>query len=170
MLITKSQREFLSSRSMLANVLDIEESLILTASEGENGWPTFMTWRPLFHLSSRTFFNESFRSLGRPVWLVNIIRIFYQGNVCQICLAGSRFMGFAISRDIRQGCPLSPLLFAMATDLMLRRLQRQLLEAMARAWDDDLAMVLPEAASRFRDLQGFLHRFRPSGWAPSQCQ
>ena len=154
-LITKSQRGFLSGRSMLANILDVEESMIRTALDGENGWAFFYDMAAAFPSVEQEFFHDFFRRLGWPPWLLNIIRIFYQDNNCQICLAGSRFMGFAISRGIRQGCPLSPLLFAMATDLMLRRLQRFFPDATARAWADDLAMVLPKAENQLRELQCF---------------
>ena len=41
------------------------------------------------------------------------------------------------------GCPLSPLCFAVAADLLLRRLQRLFPQALVRAYADDLAMVLP---------------------------
>ena len=105
------------------------------------------------------FFHEFFRKLGWPVWLLNIIRIFYLDNTCQIAFAGSRFCGFALTRGIRQGCPLSPLLFAMATDLMLRRLQRKFPSAISRAWADDLAMVIPAAVSQLRSLQNFFLDF-----------
>ena len=47
----------------------------------------------------------------------------------------------------------------MATDLMLRRLQRLFPEATARAWADDLAMVLPKAENQLRELQSFFLDF-----------
>ncbi len=158
-LITKDQRGFLTGRSMLANVLDIEEAMICTARESEQGWAFFYDMAAAFPSVEQEFFHGYFHKLGWPRWLLNIIHIFYLNNTCQICLAGARYIGFTLTRGIRQGCPLSPLLFAMATDLMLRRLQRLFPGATSRAWADDLAMVLPAAASQLRALQNFFLDF-----------
>ena len=119
----------------------------------------FCDFAAAFPSIEHEFFHQFFRQLGWPSWLLNIINIVYMENRCQICMAGARYAGFSISRGIRQGCPLSPLLFAMATDIMLRRLQRRFPSACLRAWADDLAMVLPDAAIHFRTLQNFFLEF-----------
>lgn len=153
------QRGFITGRSMFANVLDIEEAMICIAKGGEHGFAFFYDMAAAFPSVEQEFFHAFFRKLGWPVWLLNIIRIFYLDNTCQIGLAGARFCGFALTRGIRQGCPLSPLLFAMTTDLMLMRLQRKFPNATSRAWADDLAMVIPGAESQLRSLQNFILDF-----------
>jgi hypothetical protein len=48
--------------------------------------------------------------------------------------------GFDIRGEIRQGCPVSPLIFAICGDL-LRRLSHELPQDLLRAYADDLALV-----------------------------
>ncbi len=158
-LITNDQRGFLSGRSMLANLLDIDEAMIKAAAQGENGMAFFLDFAAAFPSIEHDFFKQFFVKLGWPLWLVNIINILYLDNFCQICIGGARYQGFAISRGIRQGCPLSPLLFAMATDLMLRRLHRHFPSSCTRAWADDIAMVIPSAGPHLRALQNFFLDF-----------
>jgi len=58
-------------------------------------------------------------------------------------MGGEKFEGFDITAGIRQGCPLSPLLFAVVADLLLRRLKSKFPGSSRRAYADDLAMVIP---------------------------
>ncbi len=158
-LIIGDQRGFLTGRSMIANLLDVDEAMIKQAGVVEDGMAVFYDFAAAFPSIEHRFFHEFFRHLGCPAWLLNIIYVLYLDNFCYIQMQGTRYSGFAINRGIRQGCPLSPLLFAMATDLMLRRLRRCVPEALTRAWADDLAMVLPHGFERLRTLQGFFTDF-----------
>ena len=87
---------------------------------------------------------EYFRSLGWPKWLRHMVWNLYTNYSCLIVLGPERHAGFDITRGIRQGCPLSPLLFAAMSELLLRRLKRLCPAATSRAWADDLAMVVPK--------------------------
>ncbi len=158
-LITRDQRGFLAGRSMLANLLDVDEGMIDAAYNGEGGLAFFFDFAAAFPSIEHDFFKSFFAELGWPKWILNFINVLYLDNLCLICLGGARYKGFSLSRGIRQGCPLSPLLFAMATDLMLRRLHHHFPDATSRAWADDLAMVLPDAEDKLGQLQTFFIEF-----------
>jgi hypothetical protein len=81
-------------------------------------------------------------SRGWPTWLVNIIRLLYWNNCCCLSLGGVYVEGFSISAGVRQGCPLSPLVFAFISDVLLRKLARHVPNALIRAYADDIAIVL----------------------------
>ena len=76
-----------------------------------------------------------------PVEARRLVRALYHDQSCRISLAGGTYDGFRVTSGIRQGCPLSPLLFAAVTDLLLRILELRFPTMLARAFADDTAAV-----------------------------
>ena len=144
---------------MISNLLDIDEAILNHALQGEDSAAIFYDFAAAFPSIEQEFFHQFLQRLGWPKWLLNFVHSLYWNNFCSICLSGQRYTGFSISRGIRQGCPLSPLLFAMATDLMLRRLSKEFPTACTRAWADDLAMVIGNLKGNIHGLQNFFLDF-----------
>ena len=75
-----------------------------------------------------------------------------------------RYPGFNITRGVRQGCPISPLLFAACSDLFIRRLKRLVPKAVCRAYADDLALVVANGWRHIHTIQLFFNELeRVSG-------
>ena len=83
----------------------------------------------------------------------------YVDNLCSLILGGARFPGFHLLSGIRQGCPLSPVCFAIAADLLLRRIRRLLPDATIRAYADDLAIVLRSGFSNLMILVNIFNEY-----------
>ena len=158
-LITMDQRGFLTGRSMLANLLDVDESMLQGALRDDGTMAVFYDFAAAFPSIEHELMHKFFNSLGWPTWLTNIIKRLYHNNHCQIAFAGIRYSGCKITRGIRQGCPLSPLLFAVTSDLFLRRLAKIFPTSSRRAWADDLAMVIPNAMQHLPALYMFFSDF-----------
>ena len=67
--------------------------------------------------------------------------------------------GFEARAGIRQGCPLSPILFAVAMDILLRRIRRHLPTLTTRAFADDVATVTPDMSAAGPVLQDIFGEF-----------
>ena len=105
--ITSSQRGFLKGRSMIANILDVDEAMAHAAIDGDCGLAFSFDLAAAFPSLERQFFEAFFESLGWPPFLLRIISNLYVGNFCWFSIGGERTPGFMLARGIRQGCPLS---------------------------------------------------------------
>jgi len=140
-IVSEEQRGFLPGRSMLSNVLDVEEEMMRQALLREGAAAIFFDFKAAFPSVSHAFMLRALEGIGLPTGVVRLIRALYKNNSCVISLSGGRWDGFDISAGIRQGCPLSPLIFAVIADILLRRLKRRIPGSFRRAYADDLAMV-----------------------------
>ena len=84
-----------------------------------------------------------------PLEVRNVIRNLYRGHSCNLCFGGLQEDGFQVGAGIRQGCPLSPLLFALVVDILLRRIKAKIPGVKVFAFADDVALVLEDVG---RDL------------------
>ena len=73
-----------------------------------------------------------------------------------------RFPEFAIRAGIRQGCPFSPLIFAVVVDLFLRQLARALRPGHVRAYADDTAAIVEQFARLAPAIEYLFRRFEAS--------
>ena len=72
--------------------------------------------------------------------------------------------GFSISVGVRQGCPLSPLLFSIVSDVLLRRITRLSPRSLLRTYADDIVMVIGDATLELNIVETvFLEYGRLSG-------
>ena len=104
---------------------------------------------------STDFVLSALEHMGVPTEARRLVRSLYHDQTCRISLAGSTYDGFRITSGIRQGCPLSPLLFAAVTDLLLRILERRFPRLLTRAFADDTAAVsdaFPSDADAIMDI------------------
>ena len=124
--ISPEQRGFLPGRSMLQNVLDIDGEMRAASLQSEHAAAVFFDFAAAFPSLAHEYLQDVLEYLQLPKTFRNFVSCLYFGNGCRIAAAGENHAGFSIRAGIRQGCPLSPLLFALCGDLLLRRLRQDL--------------------------------------------
>lgn len=140
--IASEQRGFVPGRSMLANIADIEHSAMLASLECRDAVIVLFDFSAAFPSISRTYLFAMARAAGFPDFAMHVLGALYHQTVGQLLLHGRLHEHVRLEAGIRQGCPLSPILFALASDSLLRIIGVRHPAATTRAFADDTAMVL----------------------------
>ena len=126
---------------MLENVVDVEESMIDASLRDLPHVAWFFDFKAAFPSIAHSYLKKVLAKLGCPHWLLNFVDCLYDNTRCSISLEGRLFEGFPQKAGIRQGCPLSPLLFITAIEPFLRKLWDLPGMKTVRAYADDIAAV-----------------------------
>ena len=140
--LSPEQRGFLPMRSMLANIIDVEEAAMRTSLTQNEGAIILFDFSAAFPSLSQEFLMRTLEFIGVPSAALNLVKALYHCSSCRLQLDGAQLDGFRLTAGVRQGCPLSPLLYVIAMDGLLRRIRRNIPRALTRAYADDTAAVL----------------------------
>jgi len=142
--ICEMQQGFIKGRKLLNNVLDIDYNAMTVSLRCAKGALIFFDFKAAFPSISHSFLKDSLRHLGLPEHALSFVDALYDDNNCNISYKGSTYKGFGMHCGVRQGCPLSPLLFAASVDILLRMLQKRLPSSVLRAFADDIGAVVED--------------------------
>ena len=70
-----------------------------------------------FDQNQQTFMIKTLQKMGIEGTYLNIVEAIYDKPIANIILNGGKLKAFPIRSGIRQGCPLSPLLFNIVLDV-----------------------------------------------------
>ena len=74
---------------MIANLVDVDESMILAACESDEGGAVLFDFAAAFPSVEHRFLHRVFERIGWPKWLLNFIGVMYCNNSCEIVLGGA---------------------------------------------------------------------------------
>ena len=103
--VSEGQRGFLPGRSLLANVLDMEEAMLRTAVEQESGGTVLFDIKAAFPSVSHGYMFDVLAGLGTPPEALHFLRSLYDEGRRELIVGGGRRRGFNMSSGIRQGRP-----------------------------------------------------------------
>lgn len=157
--VSPHQQGFLPHRSMLSNIVTIDHEAMCISLNHHRGGTMLFDFKAAFPSISHTYLHRVIEHLGFPRHITNAITALYNNNRCHITHHNHTYRGFNLSAGVRQGCPLSPLLFATTIDLLLRRLHRTIPNITITAFADDIATTFPDSDSALLILADTFHQF-----------
>ena len=81
----------------------------------------FIDFEKVFDSLDRESFWSLLRHYGIPTKIVNLIRKSYEGMSCRVIHGGQLSNSFQVRTGVRQGCLLSPFLFLLAIDWIMKK-------------------------------------------------
>ena len=157
--VSKVQRGFLKGRSMLANIIDIDEASMTVSLTERYGGLILFDFKAAVPSLNHDYLINCLERLGIPDFVLNAVKTLYSQVRCVLRVKGADHGEIDMEAGVRQGCPLSPLLFAVTVDLLLRRLTRLFPDATFRAFADDIGAVFKNIVGDARMIMEVFKQF-----------
>lgn len=119
-LIGHHQRGFIPTRDGRENIINVQMIIDLINSKNEEGAVVFLDQEKAFDMVSFNTINTIFTSLNWPQRFRSLLRTVYHKDqiVARVKANGvTSEKEFRVNSGTRQGCPLSPLIYAVVADL-----------------------------------------------------
>ena len=130
----------------------------MSLPSGRNLFVLFMDTAKAFDSIDHDFVHEAIRRTGLPDWFGRLVRGLLHSVRVKPAFKGASDHWIEILRGVKQGCPLSPLLFVICYDVLLRRLAGQ--DGVAPfACADDLAVATANLLALWEPMR-MVDRFR----------
>ena len=154
----------MAGRNLLDNVISIDSTMhILSTLCMDNGLDPaaiFFDFMAAFPSVAHAYLWAVLAAIGRPTQFIAEIKKVYQFNKHLIKIAGTKFDGPTILAGVRQGCPLSMLLFALAIWPLLIMLERTVdANGDVGCFADDVAVVVSSLRNSLLKLYELFHQF-----------
>lgn len=85
----------------------------------------FVDFQKAFDTIRRSAIWTALRNKGVPVKVINVIRAMYDNATIQVRHSGMNSELFTTNAGVKQGCPLSPLLFAVTLDDIMKEISKE---------------------------------------------
>ena len=139
--VGNEQQGFLRGRSILKNLIDIDTESMSVSLKSQSGAMVLFDFKAAFPSISQEYMLSILAKIGVPECARQVVTWLYDENKCQLSFRGAVHPGFAMTAGVRQGCPLSPLLYAVISDVLLARILDECPGICVRAYADDTALV-----------------------------
>ena len=116
------QKGFINGRRGEDNILAITNSFYTSLLEQKQKFFLFIDTAKAFDSIDHPFLFDVLKKVGMPTWVLHLVKGLMHEVQVRPRLGGRSKTLIDIKRGVKQGCPLSPLLFILAYDPLLTRL------------------------------------------------
>jgi hypothetical protein len=103
---------------------------------------------------------DTLQAMGIDEAFINVIKLFYINNEHILKIGGCQVQGIIARSGVRQGCPLSGIIFAIIVDVLVRRINLLLQQdESVGAFADDIAVVVKNLWVSMPALQNLFSEF-----------
>ena len=141
-ILTKTQKAFVLGASIEDNIRHYNEEFYRRLGKGDDYHLFLHDFQKAYDSVSRRYLMTLLRKIGLPDPFVHVIETLFTKNRGLPILRSHHKTRLTMTNGLKQGCPLSPLLFNLVLDPLLAQLNRVAL-ADERAYCDDLAVGSP---------------------------
>ena len=117
-LVDKDQKGFISGRNIGELLREIDDIIEHEKSEGTNSLLLSVDYRKAFDTISTVHINKVIELFGFGAYYSRWIKIILKDRLSCTTNGGYTSGDFRMERGVRQGCPISPLLFVLAVELL----------------------------------------------------
>lgn len=114
-----ASRDFSRAALSLKDLLDIENEMMYRSVADPNPAAVFLDFASAFPSIPQEYIMESLARAGVPSDMRNAFSSLCHENKCSISVKGGTFNGFSMHSGVRQGCPLSPIVYALVAEDLL---------------------------------------------------
>jgi hypothetical protein len=153
------QQGFLRGRAILRNIVDMDNAMLVKSLEEDDCVAVFLDFAAAFPSISQQFCITVLEEWGIPPEEICAMKTLFDVSRCEVNIKGETFQGFSLAAGVRQGCPLSPLIYALAAELLLDMIEHRLPDCLSRAYADDTSILCPEFSVNAQKLVTIFEEF-----------
>ena len=151
-LLDTSQKGFIPGRRGTDHVVNLNKVFYESIRDRENMFVLFLDTEKAFDSIDHAFIGAVMNKVGLPRWCINFVMSLFDNALVFPVLSERTSTSIRIQRGVKQGCPLSPIIFALVYDVLLVYLTDAGI-LLIFAFADDLAVASSDRANIQRAME-----------------
>ncbi|KAL3681018.1 hypothetical protein R1sor_023974 [Riccia sorocarpa] len=171
-LVDDEQCGFVEGRNIIDNVMCLKLSQDITRVTGEASIFCKLDFMKAFDRVQHQFLWDTMLAMEFPLEFIDLVKCLVANGTAKVHINGLYTDQFQLERGVRQGCPISPLLFAISTQPLMRMLREKERKGelqgvsipggkslLHRLFADDSGVSIAATEENFQSMKGIIEGF-----------